>query len=230
MEQRARLSTQITSNGGAYECDLIKGVVTALIANRPEGKKHEAARKWNIPVVSPEWLNESVERGMALEMEPFDPLLPLEEQGRVARRHPASEAPTTGKRQRQDGPADALPSSGKRKLRRTVSSKLESQQENIWAEIADAAATRPASEPPCETEDPRPSTTAQPEPNAESFYERSNSLQVLDDQDSGLGSNVLKASGAQGKPPGLFYGINIGIHGFDGKKVRFGSLTFVETS
>ncbi|KAF3354873.1 hypothetical protein VdG1_04529 [Verticillium dahliae VDG1] len=50
----------------------------------PEGKKYRAARNWNIRTVSLAWLDQSVERGMILDEQYFDPVLPPEDQGRGA--------------------------------------------------------------------------------------------------------------------------------------------------
>lgn len=214
MEVRESLNAKFKANGGAYECDLIKGTVTTLIAKKPEGRKHEYARRWNIPVVSLKWLTASLERGMALETAPFDPLLPSEEQGRDIGKPKLSEMVTLGKRQREDIPLNALAISGKRKLRRTMSSKLESKQENIWADIADAATVRPLSEPVRESEDLHRRAENQKDTRLEQGELSVNGNGVRLEE---VPANSLSN---RSKPPRLFHGVNVCIYGFEGKKVR----------
>ncbi|SPO03060.1 related to S-M checkpoint control protein rad4 [Cephalotrichum gorgonifer] len=145
LEERSTLQERITSNGGDYSGELNKKC-THLIVAKPEGQKYLAARKWNLKVVSQEWLDQTVDRGMILDEKHFDPLLPVEERGKGARDSPEL---ALGKRQRlldsfteAEGP--------KRKLRKTASIKLSSQRENLFSDIlgmkastADNAETSP---------------------------------------------------------------------------------------
>ncbi|KAM0322194.1 hypothetical protein ACHAQA_009684 [Verticillium albo-atrum] len=126
-DERHRIIEKINQNGGIYTGDLTKRV-THLIVCKPEGKKYKAARNWNIRTVSLAWLDHSVERGMILDEQYFDPALAPEEQGRGAwNRH--FERSATLKRTR------STTEPGSRKLRKTASMKLSSQRDNLWGDI-----------------------------------------------------------------------------------------------
>lgn len=228
MNVREGLIESIKANGGGYECDLIKGIVNILVAKIPEGRKYDHAHKWNIPVVSLKWLTDSLERGMALETAPFDPVILPSEQGEGAIKQPIPELVSLGKRQREDASANILASSGKRKLRRTMSSKLGSQQESIWADIADAASARPASEPHPEAEDHQKGGEEQGRTNLETEEAPAHGGATSNGgQPSGLQEVNVNAAAGGAKLVGIFNGVNISIHGFDGKKVRKPANTLV---
>lgn len=128
-----------------------------MIAAKPEGQKYLAARKWgNIKVVSVEWLDQTIERGMILDEQYFDPLLPHEERGKGARDDPAV---ARSKRQRLLD-SFAEPDGPKRKLRKTASMKLGSQRENVWGDIlAKRASASGTSETPPQDDDAAPDPT-----------------------------------------------------------------------
>jgi DNA replication regulator DPB11 len=88
-----------------------------------------------------EWLDDSIERGMVLEESLYDPTLALEERGRNAWNRQALEIITQGKRQREEKPTEVV-SQNKRKIRRTVSVRLGSQQGNMWAEMTSASSAQ----------------------------------------------------------------------------------------
>ncbi|GJC81111.1 S-M checkpoint control protein rad4 [Colletotrichum liriopes] len=98
-EQRTSIIDKITANGGAYTGDLTKRV-SHLIVFKPEGKKYKAARAWNIRAVSLAWLEQSIERGMILDEQCFDPVLPPEEQGQGAWNKVNPRGVSLGKRSR----------------------------------------------------------------------------------------------------------------------------------
>ncbi|KAI1134825.1 hypothetical protein F5Y05DRAFT_191829 [Hypoxylon sp. FL0543] len=134
-ETRATIEDKVKANGGIYVGDLSRRA-THLIVNKPEGKKYAAARKWGIRTVSIEWLYDSIERGMILHEECYDPTLPAEERGKGAWiRRDLKRGASLGKRSR-DGSA-AVPSvdDGRRKLRKTASMKLTSQRDVLWDDI-----------------------------------------------------------------------------------------------
>ena len=140
MAVRESIRNDVRSNGADIHGDLTKSV-THLVAAAAEGKKYEAARHWNIKVVGYEWLQESIQRGMVLEESLYDPILAPQDRGKGAWKKLAETA-TLGKRTRDDGnTVDSATS--RRKLRRAMSSKLESQQETIWADIASASSDKP---------------------------------------------------------------------------------------
>ncbi|KAI0378673.1 BRCT domain-containing protein [Hypomontagnella monticulosa] len=133
-ETRVMIEDKVKTNGGDYVGDLSRRV-THLIVCKPEGKKYVAARKWGIRTVSIEWLHDSVERGMILNEECYDPTLPAEERGKGAWiRRELKRGASLGKRSR--GGTVALPADdGRRKLRKTASMKFTSQRDNLWGDI-----------------------------------------------------------------------------------------------
>jgi hypothetical protein len=135
-EQRRYIQETAEKNGAKYHGDLTK-LVTHLIAANPTGKKYEHAVNWRMKVVSLEWFEQSLERGMTLDEEFYNPTMPIEERGKGAWDRRRSMSPILGKRTR--GPAEApLVHPLKRKLRRSASSKLGSQSEALWAGITAA--------------------------------------------------------------------------------------------
>ncbi|KOS21001.1 S-M checkpoint control protein rad4 [Escovopsis weberi] len=142
-DQREDIAEKIKNAGGRHTGDLTKSC-THLIAHKPEGKKFTAAKLWGVHTVTLEWLSNSLERGMILEEDKFDPLLPVEEQGVGAWTRNNSPSQTTlGKRSRSAAAGDnssgiangAAPEEGTRKLRKTASKKLSSQSSHIWGDI-----------------------------------------------------------------------------------------------
>lgn len=123
----------VRGGGGNYVGDLSRRV-THLIVAKPEGKKFVAARNWGIRTVSIEWLHDSVERGMILNEECYDPTLPAEERGKGAWiRRDIKRAPL--RKRPRDGVSAPPGDDGRRKLRKTASMKLTSQRDNLWGDI-----------------------------------------------------------------------------------------------
>lgn len=143
MTERQGLQDAVNDNGATYHGDLTKSV-THLVAAAPKGKKYEYARIWNIKVVSIEWVRDSLERGMALDEGLYHPTIPAEERGvgAVTRREPPPQQ--LGKRQRPETESQDGLNPGRRRLRRSASSKLGSQSGDLWAEIGhESHATAP---------------------------------------------------------------------------------------
>ncbi|KXL48332.1 hypothetical protein M433DRAFT_63281, partial [Acidomyces richmondensis BFW] len=135
MEQRAYLSSTAEREGAQYHGDLTKKV-THLIALAPQGAKYTHAKLWGIHVVSRKWFEDSLTRGMALDESLYDPALPLEQQGEGAFIKALKPKRTSlGKRQR-GGESQTIEDPGKRKLRRTASSRLTSQSQDMWHGIS----------------------------------------------------------------------------------------------
>ncbi|KAF2767104.1 hypothetical protein EJ03DRAFT_162238 [Teratosphaeria nubilosa] len=132
--QRELISRTVVEQGAKYDADLTKAV-THLIAAAPEGAKYKAAKLWNIHVVSLQWFWDSLRRGMALEEGLYDPLTPAEEQGRGAFRTEVRPRVSLGKRTREVE-AQSLDQSGQRKLRRTASTRLNSQSQDLWQDMS----------------------------------------------------------------------------------------------
>ncbi len=132
--QRQRIVDIVEKNGGEYNGDLTKNV-THLIAATPRGKKYEFARQWGVRIVSPEWLADSLERGMVLDESYYDPILPEHERGKGARNLHYDVATHLVKRTREAEEQIKKIEVGRRKLRRTASAKLGSQNETLWNDI-----------------------------------------------------------------------------------------------
>ena len=147
----------IIQNGAEYSGHLVKEV-SHLVASKPDGEKYRHAHMWGLKVVSLEWLVDSVERGMALDETLYDPKLPREERGKNAWTRDVQPTASVGKRSRPEAPVPADAMAGRRKLRRTASTKLQSQNSGIWTDIMggdlgwkqNATETRPGS-PKAET-------------------------------------------------------------------------------
>lgn len=91
-------------------------------------------------VVSLEWFEQSLERGMALDESLFNPTLPIEQRGQGAWER-TSTLSFTGKRTRDVDPSLAL-NPFRRKLRRSASTKFGGQSEALWAGITAASFER----------------------------------------------------------------------------------------
>lgn len=130
--QRLQISDQVRANGATYEGDLTKQI-THLISFRTEGAKYKAAKTWGLHIVSIEWLRDSLERGMILDEKLYDPALPPEERGKGAWDRTKPKRNSLGKRSRSGSTSN--PEGGKRRLRRTASTKLGSQSESMWGDI-----------------------------------------------------------------------------------------------
>jgi DNA replication regulator DPB11 len=130
--QRLQISDQVRANGATYEGDLTKQI-THLISFRTEGAKYKAAKSWGLHIVSIEWLRDSLERGMILDEKLYDPALPPEERGKGAWDRTKPKRNSLGKRSRSGSTSN--PEGGKRRLRRTASTKLGSQSESMWGDI-----------------------------------------------------------------------------------------------
>lgn len=128
---RFEIAETVQRNGAEYRGDLTKQI-THLITFRTEGQKYKAAKNWGLQIVSIEWIRDCVERGMILDEKLYDPTLPAEERGRGAWDRSKPKRPSLGKRGREDG---NISEGGKRKLRRTASSKLNSQHDGLWGDI-----------------------------------------------------------------------------------------------
>ena len=129
----------MTQNGAEYHGDLTK-IVTHLIVANPSGKKYEHALTWKMKVVSLEWLEQSLERGMVLDESRYNPTMPVEERGKGAWDRLQARTPVIGKRTRDVEQAQAL-NPLKRKLRRSASTKFGTQSDALWAGITSVGFT-----------------------------------------------------------------------------------------
>lgn len=85
-------------------------------------------------IVSLEWFEQSLERGMVLDEALYNPTIPVEERGQGAWDRSEVPSPGLGKRARESEPSQAL-NPFRRKLRRSASTKMGSQSEALWAGI-----------------------------------------------------------------------------------------------
>lgn len=96
-------------------------------------------------VVSLEWFEQSLERGMVLDEALYNPTIPVEERGQGAWDRRDFPSPGLGKRVREAEPSQAL-NPFRRKLRRSASTKMGSQSEALWAGITAHSLERPHDE------------------------------------------------------------------------------------
>ena len=130
---RKELEDAINENGGDYRGNLTKDV-THLIAKEASGAKYNFALQWRIPTVAVEWLQQSLERGMILDESLYSLSIPPEERGQNAWSRKSMSSASLGKRARED---DIVPQNA-RKLRRTASARLSSQNVGLWSELVHA--------------------------------------------------------------------------------------------
>lgn len=214
LQERNDIAESIAANGASYHGDLTKGV-SHLIAAAPQGMKYEFAVQWGIKIVTIEWFQQSLQRGMMLEESLFNPMLSPEERGKGATKTVKTEdqeRSRLGKRKSDQGPNAFKGAESKRKLRRTASSKLESQSSGIWADMGNAD----ASQPKANTEwDDGPTTFTNfretlSESRKDSYREEAcNGAQTTTQTD---------AQPVQNGSESIFHGYNLAICGFDSRK------------
>ncbi|KAJ5279640.1 hypothetical protein N7478_005012 [Penicillium angulare] len=137
MGYRTKMNDIAMENGAEFRRDLTKSV-THLVARYAEGEKYKFATQWGIKVVSEKWFYDCVERGMTLNEEKYHPSLPLDEQGVGAWDRLAPRGYGEKAKQRQASGDPSSDNRPRKKLRRTASTKLVGQNENIWGDIIGA--------------------------------------------------------------------------------------------
>lgn len=130
MNYRKHLEALINDGGGEYRGNLTKDI-THLIAKVPSGEKFSFAGEWGIKTVAVEWLTHTLERGMILEESLYNLHLPESERGKNAWVRKTVSTVSLGKREREQGTGPNQP----RKLRRTASAKLSTQNVGLWSDI-----------------------------------------------------------------------------------------------
>ena len=211
---RKDLEDRIKSNGAEYRGDLNKEV-THLIAYNTAGQKYQYARSWGIHVVATEWLEQSAERGMALEERLYDPLIdPLERgQGAWIRK---VETAQPRKRKREE----LVRTTSGRKLRRTASTKFDSQNDGMWTGIV-SAEIRAEANRRSEWDDVDDSIV-EIHLDSESQAE---DARTTGRADSGSWTSILRPRTAQG----MFVGRSFYLYGFGAKEVRSLLPSSIET-
>lgn len=217
---RKELEDVVNCNGGEYRGNLTKDV-THLIAKVPSGKKYSFAMEWGIRVVAVEWLFQSLERGMILDETLYNLQLAASERGKNAWIRKTASTSSLGKRARDE--ANALGRS--RKLRRTASAKLSSQNMGLWTDIV-GGGTEAADKKVDKWDDQQRddglnggTMTESLGPDGPKFVnETGNPESPSLDQDTLNMSNKLIQRGP-GQKGGLFQGQRFFLHGFNEKQV-----------
>lgn len=204
-DQRKELETLINKHGGEYRGDLRKDC-THLVCFTPAGSKYTSARAWgNICTVSIEWLTMSIERGLILDEQYFDPSWPPEVRGKDAWKRMERRSPSL-KRARTDemkmGPA--------RKLRRTASARFGA--DSVWQDLIPDAV-------------PKAAVVRGAEASAGRFSAAATAVNGIQPTASTgtLHGSADRANGSIMNPPerrGLFFGKRFLLHGFDARRVQ----------
>ena len=210
-ELRSKLEDDVTKYGGQYTGNLTRDV-THLIAREPSGEKYRYAKQWGVKIVSIEWHEQSLERGMILDEASFNPLLPIAERGIGARLHRSTSNASLGKRGRESDGA----SQKARKLRRTASARFEADNDGLWTNIVASEAQSEATVDPWDGE-----VTKHARPDHRAPTHKS----IDDPKLTGLKERSSKSED-HNKPPnnqpvlskGLFHGYSFKLVGFDDKK------------
>ncbi len=208
-EQRTYLSTTVEGRGATYNGDLTK-TVTHLIAAAPQGDKYIHAQKWGIHVVSYKWFEDSLRRGMSLDESYYDPTMPVEEQGKGAFKRQVKARTSLGKHGREEQ-AQKAPAAdqSRKKLRRTASTRLEGQSQDVWLGIS--------------------SETVDPESAGKDQWQEDNARPSLHDSEAHAGSRrpseasltrheVAAYSAPNVEQAAMLSGVFVLIHGFDRQK------------
>ncbi|KAL1628645.1 protein kinase activating protein dpb11 [Neofusicoccum ribis] len=206
LSQRKYLEDTVIAHGAFYQGDLTKAV-THLIVAVPTGKKYDFARQHKIKTVSLEWITDSIERRMTLDETLYDPILPREERGKGAFRKLSAETTPLGKRLRNSAGEDG---EGRRKLRRTASTKLGSQSSAIWNDITSGSFSGPKQEADDSWQDPKSDGLVSNEV-----------VPAMNKAEIRRSANMDQFDGARDRPPrpkttvGCFDGRVMYIYGFD---------------
>ncbi|KAJ4400878.1 protein kinase activating protein dpb11 [Didymella pomorum] len=215
-EQRKYIQETVDQNGAEYHGDLTKSV-THLIAANPNGKKYEHALNWRMKIVSLEWFEQSLERGMVLEEALYNPTLPAEERGKDAWVRIEHPSPALGKRTRDAEQPQPL-NPNRRKLRRAASTKLGIQGDALWAEIITPSGDQGKNEVDEWKED---NLFKQTTPHEDSRATIPNDDETPHPDDAEEASTQTPVAAAPSRPSeldqseGIFQGRIIVIHGFD---------------
>lgn len=132
MVERERFKDTFERDGAEYHGDLTKQV-THLIAHTASGAKYQHAIQWKIQVVTTKWVQDSLRRGMALDESLYHPSMPQEEQGQGAFKTHVVPRTSLGKRTRDaEGVVSAGQDASRRKLRRSASTRLNADSQDVW--------------------------------------------------------------------------------------------------
>ena len=172
-------------------------------------------------IVSLEWFEQSLERGMVLEETLYNPTLPAEERGKDAWIRMENPSPALGKRMRDAGQPQPL-NPNRRKLRRAASTKLGIQGDALWAEITTPSLDQSKNEEDEWKEDNLFKQTISHEDSPAVLHD-DEPVQPVAPEDTNAPAPAAAAPPQvpqleQGE--GVFQGRIVVIHGFDQDKVR----------
>lgn len=209
---RTQMHDSAVENGAEFRRDLTKSV-THLIARNAEGEKYKFATQWNIKVVTVKWFHDCVERGMILDEEKYHPMLPEEEQGAGAwdrtafgtKRQPGKERSASN-----DSSSNPRP---RKMLRRTVSTKLRDQNENIWGDIIGAGFSNPETLDP-KNDEPEDEDVEPPKPVIQAAKSFASETTFNESREA----NQQPHASSNG-PAGFLDGTYFYTHGFSSKQV-----------
>ncbi len=180
-------------------------------------------------IVSIEWLEQSIERGMALDETLYNPTMRIEERGQGAwdRMHMPSLA--HGKRSRAALESQSA-NTFRRKLRRSASTKVGSQSEALWAGITAASRGRQNTEDEDHWTDDVPAIR---EASHLNIHKNSNEPVLVAQRDAPVDLDARYHADRRASPPkvnshhGIFGNRLMFLHGFDKEKVfQLPSITF----
>ena len=218
MVYRKRLEDSIVENGGEYQGNLTKDC-THLIAKVPSGAKYTHAGNWGIKIVAVEWLEQSLERGMTLDETCYNLAIPASERGKNAWAQRTASTTSLGKRPREDeiGPQNT------RKLRRTASARLSSQNFGLWTDIV-GIESKPEDVKVDQWDDQGKGTNHYEHNRAASSEERPKEILPVKNQDPDHGANLGLMADDLPQREGIFQGKMFLLHGFNERQVSHPSL------
>ena len=213
MIYRKRLEDSIGENGGEYHANLTKDC-THLIAKVPSGAKYTHAGNWGIKIVAVEWLEQSLERGMTLDETCYNLAIPASERGKNAWARRTVSTTSLGKRSREDdiGPQNT------RKLRRTASARLSSQNFGLWTDIV-GIESKPEDVKVDQWDDQGEGTKQQEHYGGARSEERLMETLPVKDPDPDHGAKLGLMADDLPQREGIFQGKMFLLHGFNERQV-----------
>ena len=210
---RKWLEDSIVANGGEYQGNLTKDC-THLIAKLPSGAKYTHAGNWGIKIVAVEWLEQSLERGMTLDETLYNLAIPPSERGMNAWVRRAASTTSLGKRSREE----EIGLQNTRKLRRTASARLSSQNFGLWTDIVGIESK--AKEGKVEQWDDQGEGSEHPEHNHEAGSEEKPKETLPEKKENpDPGAPLISMADDLPQKEGIFQAKLFLLHGFNEKQV-----------
>ena len=213
MIYRKWLEDSIVENGGEYQGNLTKDC-THLIAKVPSGAKYTHAGNWGIKTVAVEWLEQSLERGMTLDETLYNLAIPASERGKNAWARKTASTTSLGKRSREDeiGPQNT------RKLRRTASARLSSQNFGLWTDIV-GIESKPEEKKAGEWDDEGKSTIYHVHNHGAVSEKRPEEVLPAKNENPDRNATLSLVADDVPRRDGIFHGKTLLLHGFNERQV-----------